>query len=233
MKPIFLFPLLAILCACSGTSSTKNDLARYGYQGEVKRLITFKYLNYSDSLPLDSGAFNYRTVYDYTEDGHVNFMQFVFNRSRENQRSMAINYTYTIKGGSKTGWHEINLMYEDTSYGTIEFLDHTHIYERKYARPNQLAYEIITEIDSLSFEERVAEVKHYQDMQLTANQKILNMVAITGENMRIEEDVLTGNRDTIFVEILKKDEVGNATDLLETRASNLSKTLIHKTFTYY
>jgi len=233
MKSILLLVGLALLGACSNQQVSKNDLARYGYKGNVKRLITYKYLNYDSSQTLDSGAFNYRTLYDYTEDGLVKYMQFVLNRSRQNQTSMAINYTYKIKGGKKTGWQEINLLNEDTSYGTIEVLDHTHLYERKYSGFNHVAYEIITELDSQNYEERVAEIKQYGDSSLLSDEKIFNMKAIDGGNYRVELDVLSGRTDTVWVEILELDAYGNASELIETRSSNQNKTFIRKEFSYY
>lgn len=233
MKPLFLLAGLFLLGACTTKQALKNDLARYGYQGDVKRLITFKYINYSDSIPLDSGAFNYRTVYDYTKEGHVSFMQFVLNRSRQNQSSMAVNYTYKIKGGMKTGWQEVNMLSEDTSYGTIEYLDHSHIYERKYSSENQVAYEIITELDSLTYEERMAEIKQYANATLISDEQIINMKAIDGSNYRVEVGVLSRKSDTIWVEILKQDELGNVSELVETRNSTKSKTFIRKEFSYY
>ena len=233
MKPFSLLAGIFILCACTTQQAYKNDLSRYGYLGDVKRLITFKYLNFSDSIPLDSASFNYRTLYDYNKDGHVSFMQFVLNRSRQNQTSMAVNYAYKIKGGRKTGWQEVNMLTKDTSYGTIENLDQTHLYERKYSSDNQLTYEIITELDSQDYEERIAEIKQYANATLVSDEKIFNMIAIDGSNYRVELDVLTGNTDTIWVEILKRDVLGNASELIETRSSNRSKTFIRKEFSYY
>jgi|GEM_PF-2354307 len=232
MKSFIVIAGMALLVACSSSSSTKNDLARFGYQGDVKRLITYKYMNYQDSLPLDSGAFNYRTLYDYTKDGLVSYMQFVMNRSRQNETSLAINYAYKLKGGNKTGWQQVNMLTEDTSYGTIEWLDHTHLYERKYSSANQLEYEIITELDSLSFEERIAEIK-YPEGHFRNNQKIWNMKAIDGSNYYIETDLVTRQADTVWISILNSDKQGNATELIETRSSTQSKTFIRKEFSYY
>lgn len=256
MKETLLSLALIGLIACSGSNVQKNDVQRYGYKGQVKKIETYKYNNYTGTL--DSANFNVRTVYDYSEDGHVSFMQLVLNRSMfPGQTSVGINFHYRIKGGTKTGWQEINLANQDTTYGTIEWLDATHIYERKYTSDNQVAYEIITELDPKNWLEKEAEIKKYVNDSLIDHQKIVNVTEGGDPIQRIyinltkpsQDTVLTEThekgaqlkspvptqlaQDTIFIENLKKDEQGNVIVLVETNGRTGAKTYIRKDFYYY
>ncbi|MDX5321724.1 MAG: hypothetical protein LPK45_11350, partial [Bacteroidota bacterium] len=184
-------------------------------------------------LPDNTANFHYRTLYDYTEDGNVSFMQFVLNRNMMNLPSVAIDYRYQIKKGKKTGWQEININEKDTSYGTIEWLDDFHLYERKYNRLNRLVYEINTELDSLSFVEKDAVIKQYSDTILIQNQRIQNITQDGEPVQLIYHELLDGSVDTIYIEVLSRDQYGNATDLIERSAVNGDKTFIRKVFEYY
>lgn len=240
MKVFPLAVLTAFIMSCGNSSPKeqiavpgKNDLARYGYHGPVKQIVMKKYMNYTGEL--DSANFNFRTLYDYDKIGNVHFMQFVMNRVMFNEESIAVNYLYESNNGLKTGWTEIRLNGGDTSKGFIEWTDPTHIHEKKFiSGTEQIAYEILTEIDSVSFIEKQAEIIQYADTMIVADQLISNFTDEKGDPLyRIYDDKTSGTFDTTYVEILKKDEHGNATELIERSGSNGNQTLIIKEFKYY
>lgn len=234
---LYLFLVLVLAqTACIETSIPKNDLSRYGYHGPVKQIVSYKYANYTGIL--DSANFNVRTVFDYNENGNVHFMQLVINRSMMNQESSGINFIYRIRDGKKTGWQEINLNTLDTSYGTIEWTDSTHIFERKYRSDNQVAYEIITELDPKTLGEKVAVVKQYTNGTLIDEKKIENVLKDGEPYQHLHTLRITGlqdtvMRDTVFIEILRRDSLNNATQFIEQHGSGGSKTFIRKDFFYY
>ncbi|MBI1222099.1 MAG: hypothetical protein GC180_05800 [Bacteroidetes bacterium] len=243
MKFLSMTLMVALLISCSESKpkekqepesdTTKlNDLARYGYHGNVKQIIMKKYMFYDGNL--DSSNFNFRTLYDYNKEGNVEFMQFVMNRSMYDEQSIAIDYYYTSENARKTGWTEIRLNEGDTSKGSIEWIDDRHIQEIKYiSGTNQMAYSILTEIDLSSGIEKNAEIKQYAEQAVMANQFISNITLENGDpNYRVYQDKTSGAMDTVWVEILERDDHGNTTALLE-RSGDSTQTLILKEFKYY
>lgn len=210
----------------------KNDLSRYGYHGPVKQIVSYKYTNYTGSI--DSANFNVRTLFDYNEAGNVHFMQLVINRSMFiDQQSTGIDFHYRIKDGVKTGWQEINLNALDTSYGTIEWLDETHLFERKYTSDNQVLYEITTELDPITHGEKVAEIKQYANGTLMEDKVIENIQTGGDAYFHIHKNKMTAAQDTVYIEIIQKDSLGNATQLIERNSASGNQTFIRKDFFYY
>ncbi|MHB1277510.1 MAG: hypothetical protein ACYC1Q_03865 [Bacteroidia bacterium] len=231
MKQLLFFIPVVVFVACNSGKVSKNDLNRYGYHGPVKQIVSYKYANYTGTI--DSANFNVRTLYDYNEDGNVHFMQLVINRSMFNEQSTAIDFHYRLKDGVKTGWQEININAKDTSYGTIEWLDETHLFERKYTSANQILYEITTGLDPTTLGEKVAEVKQYSNGSLVEDKVIENLLKDTNSYFHIHKNKLRGTQDTIYIDILQKDSLGNATELLERNSATGLQTFIRKDFFYY
>ncbi|HCS21790.1 MAG TPA: hypothetical protein DIW47_14740 [Bacteroidetes bacterium] len=231
MKLLFyLLPILSLI-TCSSGISTKNDLNRYGYHGSVKQIVSYKYTNFTGTI--DSANFNVRTLYDYNKSGNVHFMQLVINRSMFDQQSTAIDFHYRLKDGAKTGWQEININAKDTSYGTIEWLDETHLFERKYTSANQVLYEISTELDPATLSEKVAEVKQFSNGKLVEDKVIENVQKEDKSYFHIHKNKLTGTQDTVYIDILQKDSLGNATQLIERNTGTGLQNFIRKDFFYY
>lgn len=232
MNRLFLFFLALVFIACNSGKVSKNDLNRYGYHGAVKQIVSYKYTNYTGTL--DSANFNVRTLFDYNEAGDVHFMQLVFNRSMFlDQQSTAIDFHYRMKEGIKTGWQEINIHAKDTSYGTLKWLDETHLFERKYASDKQVSYEITTELDPITLGEKVAEVKQFSNGKLVEDKVIENVQKDDNSYFHIHKNKLTGMQDTVYIDILQKDSLGNATQLIERNTATGLQTFIRKDFFYY
>lgn len=221
---------LPFLFSCSDYSIKRNDLTRYGYKGPVEYLVTYKYLNYDGTL--DSANFNYRTRYDYTEGGNVNFTQHVRNMSMFNQESMAVNYTYDIKDNIKTGWKEKYVPSGDSSYGTIEWLDDKHLLEKGYNPQGKVVYQIETTLDH-NYVETEATVRQFADTVEVMAQKISQQFDQDSfPKYRIYENLKDGQKDTVTIHILEKDTFGNAARYTETYSGQRGSQFIIKDFHY-
>ncbi len=232
MNRLFVILPALVFIACYSGKVIKNDLNRYGYHGPVKQIVSYKYTHYTGTI--DSANFNVRTLFDYNEAGDVYFMQLVFNRSMFiGQQSTAIDFHYRMKEGIKTGWQEINLNAQDTSYGTFKWLDETHLFERKYTSDKQVSYEITTELDPITLSEKVAEVKQFSNGKLVEDKVIENVQKDANSYYHIHKNKLAGTQDTVYIDILQKDSLGNATRLVERNSATGLQTFIRKDFFYY
>jgi hypothetical protein len=231
MKLYGLLIVASLIWGCGKPGTFPNDINRYNHQGKVKRLIVLSFQG--DLPPQDTSDFYSRVLYDFNEDGYISRMQSVVSMKRHNLPHRVYNYEYLFKEGKKSGWLEENVNDEnDKGFGEIEWTGERKIEERGYSSDSVLTFKTATSLTA-DFKEQEADFRYYTDTSTSFHMVYRNIYQNGDQHAIVEENLLTGESDTVFFDVREKDEAGNPVKIHMRYASQKPGRYILRQFHYY
>jgi len=228
--------LLTILFFTSCKSqSVHSDCMEYGYVGKIKQInkTTLTNIIATDitQIPKDSKG-DLKETYFINVNGNIDSLL----TERENQAGEIFAYIrkFYFEHLKRKNWDAYSLTNEKLMSGTIDWMTAKQFDEKVFYQSGELKFETVTSLND-SFRIFKILIKGFdQSGNLTQNSIQEFTFSTLGDINSITTTNLIDNKaDIKKYEYLSKDKVGNPTEILITKLSDNSRSLVRLEYQYY